>query len=584
MPAVKRSLRAVGAGLVATLAAGSMVTVLDAPSAQAAGVVTHSWMALDAIEHVRSDALRALLDAQRDQVRAGAEFPDGGYITRSLGTPGGDYGEESHWQRFTNAYADEIRNDPDCADLTDPAGPCAAQIAHLMGAAGHGMGDEVWDWLFEPNGPGFDEPAYRPPDIAPFTGPGGLEAQMDIVAIARHGRPVDPTVELPDAQRIVDAYRAINRLDIDIDALAVGEQGLEVERSVEAYWASVHLADLERAMPWTSANMTSSAGGVAFAAMAIAGYYDTLWARILGTSPRGRVSVTAPAPGATTVPATGWVRQYSPGSNDGNAGGLRRIAAVLTNALPFNPEAPGGGISNELPAGSMQLRDLRTGTLVAPLAGYPRIVPYGADAGEHVVAFQPATDLAPCRWYRAEITEVMRDASDRPVRPMGWRFRTSGCTRRGGEQPVAIQGTVTCAADGIALAGDEGGVLARLEACDGGQDGTPLRRAGLPIAAGALALSVQTASGDCAEFATPSGDATVEGAVRWDDAQGRAVGWSLIARQRVDPRGGTLRVANGSGVLPGASLAFRLPPLEAGACTPGAAVAIPRTRVTAWSR
>ena len=56
---------------------------LGAPGAHAAGIVTHAWMALDAIDHVGDTDLRALLVAHRDQVRAGAEFPDGGYWTRS---------------------------------------------------------------------------------------------------------------------------------------------------------------------------------------------------------------------------------------------------------------------------------------------------------------------------------------------------------------------------------------------------------------------------------------------------------------------------------------------------------------------
>ena len=60
----------------------------------------------------QSDSLQALLDAHRDQVRAGAEFPDGGYWTD--GTPAGDYGEEAHWQRFVDAYIEQIKARPDC--------------------------------------------------------------------------------------------------------------------------------------------------------------------------------------------------------------------------------------------------------------------------------------------------------------------------------------------------------------------------------------------------------------------------------------------------------------------------------------
>src|SRR5262245_58486443 len=95
----------------AVVAAMALLGVaVTAQKAQAAGIVTHAWMALDAIDRVTPTDLHALLTAHRDQVRAGAEFPDGGYWTRSIGTPGGDYGEEAHWQRFIDAYATQIRD------------------------------------------------------------------------------------------------------------------------------------------------------------------------------------------------------------------------------------------------------------------------------------------------------------------------------------------------------------------------------------------------------------------------------------------------------------------------------------------
>src|SRR4051812_30542607 len=207
-----RRMRAV---IAAVTVAGGLVLAATPPPAGAAGIVTHAWMALDAVDHVGDPDLHALLDAHRDQVRAGAEFPDGGYGTRALGTPGGDYGEEAHWQRFIDAYIDQIRADPTCGDLRSPTGPCAAEIAHAFGAAGHGMGDEVWDWLFEPNGPGFDE-QYIPPEWAAVVGPGGLEAQLDVEVIARHGRPTGSTPAIPDPARIGAAFTAIGRGDISV--------------------------------------------------------------------------------------------------------------------------------------------------------------------------------------------------------------------------------------------------------------------------------------------------------------------------------------------------------------------------------
>lgn len=417
---------------VAVLAAVGTLAWNSSP-AGAAGIVTHAWMALDAIDEVRGGPLHALLDANREYVRSGAEFPDGGYWTRALGTPGGDYGEEAHWQRFVDAYVDAIRADPSCGDLTDPHGPCAPRVAHAFGAAGHGLGDQVWDWLFEPNGPGFGE-QYLPPEFTPFVGPGGLELQMDIVAIARHGRPTGPTPAIPDPATVLAAFHAAGRTDIAITALPLGEQMLDVERDAEAYWAPLHIGALEAAMPWTSSHMVTAAGGVEFAARAIAGYYETLWRRLTGHGqPRTHVTAVAPSDGRRDVPATGWVRDYAPGSNPGNAGSFTRIAAVLSNALPHNRLAGGPPVPSQLPPGAMRVRDLRTGAVLPALAGYPRVVPYGGEAGAHMVATQPATDLVPCRWYQVEVTGALLDADGRPVRPEHWRFRTAGC----GPSPAA---------------------------------------------------------------------------------------------------------------------------------------------------
>jgi hypothetical protein len=580
------------AGVVtAALVAGGAIGGPVAP-AGAAGIVTHSWMAVSAVDHVESDALRALLRAHEDQVRAGAEFPDGGYATRSMGTPGGDYGEEAHWQRFVDAYTAEIRNDPTCGVLTDPNGPCAATVAHLMGVAAHGMGDEVWDWLFEPNGPGFDE-SYLPPEFAPFVGPGGLELQLDLVAIMRHDRPTGPTPDLPDAGKIDAAFAAVGRGDVSTDAFPLGEQALEIERLAEAYWAPIHIDALERAMPWTSTHMVSAAGGVDFGARAIAGYYGSIWGRLTGRPTRTRVAAVAPAPNQLTVPATGWTGNYGPGSNAGNSGGLTRIAVALSSALPYRAQAGGGSVPSELPADALRLRDLQTGKLVAARAGYPRIVPYNPEAGEHTVAFQPATDLAACRWYQAETTTALRDASGAPVVPARWRFRTSGCAPRFPARPV--RGTVTCEANGgfafppgsaSASGRVAGGALMQLTGCSGGQDGTPAAGAALPVVAGSAGLYVDLPGAPCRELTDPTGPVTVRGELAWRDPAGREIGRSTVASQTVDLRGGTVTIRTDSPVFPTQVVALRIAPRSPacdGATTP-AVIPIAGGRVTTWSR
>ncbi|HEX5094988.1 MAG TPA: hypothetical protein VFX21_03205, partial [Acidimicrobiia bacterium] len=514
------------------------------PRADAAGIVTHAWMGLDAIDRVQDPQLHALLDAHRDQVRAGAEFPDGGYWTRAQGTPGGDYGEEAHWQRFVDAYTAQIRNDPACGDLTDPNGPCAPTIAHLMGAAAHGMGDEVWDWLFEPNGPGFDE-SYLPPDFTPFVGPGGLELQLDIVAIARHGRPTGPTPAIPDPAKIDAAFAAVGRGDIDPSSFDVGEGFLDVERAAEAFWAPRHIDALERAMPWTSYNMTRTGGGVDFAARAISGYFETIWANLLGQPHTTHVAATAPYDGQRNVPYAGWTGNYSPGSNAGNSGGLTRIAAALSSALPYHALAGQGSQPSELPAGSLRLRDLTSGQLVPARAGYPRIVPYNPEAGEHVIAFQPAADLQPCRWYRVETTTALVDAQAQSVAPAQWQFRTSGCTPP--QLKLPVHGTVHCDASGSARftrIGDQANVRLALTNCSGGQDGTPQhRKATMNIASGRVHVQLSLPTSSCSELTEPTAPSSLTGTVRWYDAAGRTIGMSRVAPQAFDTRGAVVRLA-----------------------------------------
>lgn len=572
--------RVLGTVLVALLALGSSVAPVHA-----AGIVTHAWMGLEAIDRVTPPELRALLDAHRDQVRAGAEFPDGGYWTRTIGTPGGDYGEEAHWQRFIDAYVAQIRADAACAPVTDPAGPCAAIIAHVMGAAAHGMGDEVWDWLFEPNGPGFGE-SYLPPALSAFVGPGGLEAQFDIVAIARFARPVGATPAIPASAKIGAAFVAVGRADIDPAAFDVGESFLDVERAVEAGWAPQHIDALERAMPWTRAHFVSAAGGVEFGASAIAGYYEALWNDLLGEDRPTRVSATAPFDGQTNVPATGWTGSYSPGSNAGNSGGVTRIAAALSRALPYRPLAGFGSLPSQLPVAALRLRDLETGQLVATAPGYPRIVPYNPEAGEHVVAFQPLGNLEPCRWYQAETTAVLVDARQNPVTPRTWSFQTSGCGRPVVSMP--LHGTLVCDASGTfrvpsGLNGiaprAHGRIRLQLSNCKGGESGAQRAGSSLPIAGGTATFEVGLPGSSCADLGGP---AKLRGKVQWTDAHGKAAGMSAVRDDSFDLRGGVTTTTRRARAFPSHALALRIAPAVAGCSSGTSTLPIANGQVTAW--
>jgi len=414
-----RVLRSLVGGLVVATA-----VLAVCPRAEASGIITHSWMARAAVPYVDDPALQAVLLAHLDQLEGGAHFPDSGYAARNLGYV--DYGEESHWARFSTAYADQIRDLPNCGDLGDPAGPCATRIAHLMGAVAHGIGDEVWDWLFEPNAVDRGE-RYLPAALNSSFSRDGLELQMDMIAIGDYGRRTTPAIpNWPAMTRLLQVYDAINRSDVDADDLQVGYTGISVARSADATLTSRYHDLITANMPWTSSHVVTAPGGIRFAARAIAAVWENLWGRMLGEQPDTVVGITYPAPGQVDVPATGWDRaEFLPGSGAGRGGAQTRIVAVLDSALPWvgSPAGPPAA----LPPGAMTLTEVDGEVPVPIRAGYPRAVPYGPDAGEHTVGLQPDANLDPCTEYRVDVTEELVDAEGRPVVPMSWTFTTDGC-------------------------------------------------------------------------------------------------------------------------------------------------------------
>jgi hypothetical protein len=294
--------------------------------------------------------------------------------------------------------------------------------------AAHGLGDELWDWLFEPTATDHGE-LWIPPGLEDVVPPGGIEVQMDAVAVADHGRGGGPSPAEPSTPDLLAAFDAAGRTGIRAEALDQGRRSLDELRGLLVAGSPAYRDAVHANMPWTSANVVSAAGGIRFTATAVAALYDSLWARLQGTAPPTRVAVTAPADGALDVPATGWVREYRPGAWPNTGGASTRIAAAVSWGLPFvAPGAPAGThVDARLPAGAAGLTERDSGRVVPLQPDYPRIVPYDPDYGGHLIALQPAGDLAPCTWYTATTTDRLRDAEDRAVVPARWTFRTDGC-------------------------------------------------------------------------------------------------------------------------------------------------------------
>jgi hypothetical protein len=380
---------------------------------------------------VRSPQLMALLSAQRDVLLSGAHYPDAGYWASGAGIPGGDYGEISHWERFANGYVAHIRDKQargECGTkgLADPQGPCADLIAHMMGAAAHGITDETWDWLFEPrvtdHGEVPDHPTCHEEHgavilnaVPPCSLIQNIEYAMDVVAIVDHNRWAKIPAYVPDTAELVQVYERIKREgdpEITEDGIRGGHSLSTAAMTGERLGAAVDSERVRQQMPWASSHYYTEPGGVLWSSRAVAGYMDALWAKLHGTHPAPRLVAQHPAEGATGVPFSWLPPLTSPGPHTG--GGEKRVIAVLSSSL-----AP-ATVGSE----TFKLLDPQ-GVSVSALEGLPRVGPYGGDEGTHSMLFYPAVDLTPCARYTAVATTGIRDHAGAMLpQDARWSFTT----------------------------------------------------------------------------------------------------------------------------------------------------------------
>lgn len=439
-----------GRGHLALCALVAALLALAAPgAAHGAGITTHAWMADVGIDEVEDQALRGFLAQHRSTVLSGAVYPDSGYYLGGVYPPS-NFGEVSHWEQFVDAYVAHIRAKPECeGTLADPRGPCAGLVAQMMGAAAHGLGDETWDWMFEPQMPDRGEHPYdrnrvddQPGWAELGTLPGGADVRslllalddatvgdddspifgvinspeynMDVAAINFYGRVAFDSLP-PPISDLVEVYRDIGRDDVTAEGIAIAWAGITGVLAAER--ASVLDAQgVRNDMPWSAANMTTSQGGVFHSGRMIAGYYEALWRKLLnGEHPAPRVVGTAPFDGSEDVP-TDWAGAQTLAGPYGD--GDKRIIAVLSNALAYDTP-------RQLP-GSIRLYGPGNAE-VAARPGFPQAGPYGGP-GVHSIAFFPAGDLTPCTTYTAEVSNDGGELSDHAgaalAEPYRWSFTT----------------------------------------------------------------------------------------------------------------------------------------------------------------
>ena len=200
----------------------------------------------------------------------GSAFTDSGYavVTGPLKDPARDYGEHTHWEPFVEDAVNWIReNDPPPWDTQESR----LRVAFIMGAASHGLQDEIFDSLFlyqvdEHDGQGQD----------------GADPAVDgFLAIDGHLRFV-PKIYVP-MDMLLDLYSDLNHeitedvINKGVDMLTTiyinGDAGIRIAEASGRSYA--------RELPWTHEHyLDPEIPGSIFSEIApTRAYIEALWDR-----------------------------------------------------------------------------------------------------------------------------------------------------------------------------------------------------------------------------------------------------------------------------------------------------------------
>ena len=399
--------------LATTLAPLGLALALTAPLTHAAGMTVHAFMADIGRESLKEGRLQNFLNANRATLMAGAMYPDGGYASGDR-----ELAEHAHWGEWSYDFIAYLRDDLGCdastfAGSTEPApaainpsqNRCEKLAAFMMGNAAHGMGDEVWDALFEPQVLARGESSAIPLPL-----PGNplsnlvntIEYAMDMCAIVDHLRAAaHPSGELPLSADLVAIYGK--------HGLVFSEQQVQAAAAVTrtATQAEIAAANSEcprirQQMPWAARHYYSESGGVLHVGQMIAGMYEYLWRQLSAPSTesaRPRVVGVHPLHGETEVPFA------------------REDSALAIRAYFDGYVAPDALEAQE----QFCLFD-EQGQKVAGSSGAGI---YRRDY-THTMHFSPAEDLKPNSLYTAVVTTGVPDHQGQGLaRTFAWTFTTA---------------------------------------------------------------------------------------------------------------------------------------------------------------
>jgi hypothetical protein len=275
------------------LAAAALAVTAVPSAAHANGGNSHAWISVHALDHLPDGELKRMLS--RPELEAmlinGSVFPDGGYVVDD------DYGEMAHWEPFVEAYVRWIR-DAFPAPLTD--GEASEHVAFLLGAASHGMADQVFDATFMDAARIHDAANWSETLLMDFDTATDVMLVDDLQISFLDVAPWVPSEELSALYHDALGYDiAAGTLDSGQDLLhrlvlnyAATATPTKVQQFREQYpWASEHLMEEERM------------GSPPCEGEIVADYWLAIWDRLHEVSgPQNWVIQTYPRDGAGGMP------------------------------------------------------------------------------------------------------------------------------------------------------------------------------------------------------------------------------------------------------------------------------------------
>lgn len=250
----------------------AVVVIVGAPThAEANGLTTHSWITLEARNHLpEAHPLRDLVDDPTlyDALVSGTIFPDGGYAV------GDGYGETAHWEPFHAAYAAWLldHHPPPWVGEED-----RRYATFLFGMLSHGMADECFDAIYMERSRGLD-PGWND-DVT------DLDTASDVLFAGATGGILLPTVWLP-AEDLASVFATGLGYSVSAETLASGTELAHVALQY-VDWAKDQPERIDffaEQFPWTAEHIAEEGldGAPRDEAKIVAAYWERWWDRLHG--------------------------------------------------------------------------------------------------------------------------------------------------------------------------------------------------------------------------------------------------------------------------------------------------------------